>query len=725
MARKKLSFTTRYVLAFGLLMLAANTLLGIVILFQSESAIKSLINKNMLDVVESAAGLLDGDVLAALTADDVDGEVFRDIEDRLIVFQSHEDVRYIYAVKQAGEGKYVFTVDPDPVDPGAFGEEIVVTNALVQADRGTPTVDTAPMADRWGNYYSAYCPVFDSSGNVAGIVGIDFDADWYAARIRQYTFSIAVITCLSVLICGAVVFLITHNVRRRFGDLDAELSKLSSSVDQLMEDAGGTQGDADARKAGSSDDEIERLASKIQTMQRDMIAYERLQKDQYFSDAVTGIPNLNFVRQFADEKLNALWAAQATPAVIYFDVRSMVSYNTEYGYSRGDELLRLTAQAIRAAFPEALVGRGEVDHFIVIDRYDDAIEQKALEINETVKKAAFGRTTGIQCAIVKMQPDLKAVDGVQRARTTLKKIGDDLNVVCRFYSYEEDAEYLTGRYIVQHFDEAMQNGWVKVYYQPILRTSTGKVTTLEALARWVDPDRGVISPGQFIPVLSRYHLLHKLDLYMVEQICREYHVRREAGFPGVPVSVNFSAQDFDYINVAESLNKTLEQYDLPRSSIIVEITEQDLAQATDHFREQLRCIHESGYRLWLDDFGSGYSSLNVFSQYHVDRIKFDMDLVRHLDDNDGVNRIIMKSIVDMCRQMGIHTLAEGIETQEQYRFLSDIDCEMVQGFYFFKPEPVETAVSRARAKGPTVPTETQDERMEMCSRWIMKGQAGE
>ena len=148
MFRKKMSFTTRYVLAFGILMLIANTVLGLVILYQSEAVLKSLINKNMVDVVRSAAALLDGDTLAALTEEDVDGDVFRDIEDRLIVFQNHEDIQYIYAVKKVDEDKFVFTVDPDPVDPGAFGEEIVITDALIRAGNGTAAVDSSPMADR-------------------------------------------------------------------------------------------------------------------------------------------------------------------------------------------------------------------------------------------------------------------------------------------------------------------------------------------------------------------------------------------------------------------------------------------------------------------------------------------------------------------------------------------------------------------------------------------------
>ena len=700
MARKKLSFTSRYVLAFGLLMLLTNTLLGVIILYQSNTTVRSLINKNMLDVVKSAAGLLDGDTLAALTEKDVGGETYRDIEDRLIVFQNHEDIRFIYAVKQAGENSFVFTVDPDPDEPAAFGEEIVLTDALIQAGKGIPAVDSMTAADRWGNFYSAYCPVFDSSEKVAGIVGIDFDADWYNATVRRHTISIAIITFLSVLIGGVLVFLITHNVRKRFRVLDAELNKLSSGMDQLIRDAGGNTADISSDETESTDDEIEKLAARIRVMQKDMTAYERLQKDQYYNDSVTGIPNMIFVRQFADERVNMLRTSQAQPAMFYFDIRSMVSYNTEYGYTKGDDLLRLTAHALCAAFPGALVGRGEGDHFIVIDKYDERIDQKVRQINETIKKEAYGRSTGIQCAVV-MMDNMTAAEGAQYARNTLKKIGDDLNVVCRHYSPEDDSENQISQYIIQHFDEAMQNGWIRVFYQPILETSTKKIANLEALARWIDPVRGVISPGQFIPVLSRYHLLHRLDLYMVEQICREFRLREEGGLSEIPVSVNFSARDFDYADIAGVLNRAAAQYDVPENMIIVEITEQDLALATDSFREQLLRIHESGYRLWLDDFGSGYSSLNVFGQYHIDRIKFDMELVRHLDDSSGANRIIMESITEMCRRMGIHTLAEGIETEEQYQFLRGIGCEMVQGFLFFRPEPLEKIISVIRKASET------------------------
>jgi len=452
-------------------------------------------------------------------------------------------------------------------------------------------------------------------------------------------------------------------------------------------------------------------------------SYQLFRKDQFYIDAITGLPNLNYLKQFADERINALWAAGTTPAVIYFDIRSMATYNMEYGYAKGDELVQLTGRTLSEQFPDALVTRGEGDHFIMVAEYDEELGKKALKANKRIKRTAYGRTTGIQCAIVKMLPEMKAIEGIDRARSTLKEIGDDLNIVYRFYTHGEDDDYWMGRYILQNFDDALENGWIRVFYQPILRTRTEKVTILEGLARWVDPRQGLISPGRFIPVLSQYHLLHKLDIYMVEQICREFHVRREAGLPLVPVTVNISAQDFDYVDVVEILNATLEKYGLERNKLIVEITEQDLAQATDHFRNQLERIHESGYKLWVDDFGSGYSSLNVFNRYHVDRVKFDMDFVRHLDDNNGANRTILKYMVEMCRQLEVHTLAEGVETKKQYEFLSDVDCEMVQGFYMYKPEPVEMSIFKIQNTGSMVPIEEAGERKEMCARWIRKGQA--
>ena len=463
-------------------------------------------------------------------------------------------------------------------------------------------------------------------------------------------------------------------------------------------------------------DSLNRIASQRED-------YELFQQDRFYTDEVTGIPNLNYVKLFSNEKANQLRMENKTPALIYFDIRSMHAYNNGYGYTRGNELLRLVANELRAAFPDALLGRGTDDHFILVDEYSEEIGKKAVAVNERVRSVAYGKTAGIQCAIVQMSPAMKTVEALDGARNVIKEIGDDINIVYRYYSQQLDDEFWMRRYIFQNFENALMNRWIRVHYQPILRTQTRKTTILEALARWVDPVQGTIKPNVFIPVLTRYHLMYKLDLYMVEQVCREFGERKAAGLPPVPVSVNFSAQDFDYVDVVSELNRLVAQYGLSRQDIIVEITEQEIAQATEYFKTQLHRIHEDGYRLWIDDFGSGYSSLNVFGQYQVDRIKFDMELLRHLDDNNGANRVILRSIVDMCRRIGVHTLAEGVETEAQYRFLREIDCEMMQGFRFSKPHPLESSVFRARETGNIPAAEDSEERSRLCREWL-KNSAG-
>jgi len=157
-----------------------------------------------------------------------------------------------------------------------------------------------------------------------------------------------------------------------------------------------------------------------------------------------------------------------------------------------------------------------------------------------------------------------------------------------------------------------------------------------------------------------------------------------------------------------------------RRDIVIEVTEQDLAQGTEHFKEQIKALRAHGYHLWVDDFGSGYSSLSVFSQFEVDRIKFDMELLRHLDDKNGANRAILRALTNVCRELGVRTLAEGVETRAQMDFLKEIDCELAQGYLFFKPKPVEDAIFKLERQGPTDNYELATERRKNCDDWVAK-----
>ena len=445
-----------------------------------------------------------------------------------------------------------------------------------------------------------------------------------------------------------------------------------------------------------------------------------------YRDTVTELPNLNYSRQFADEKITMLRLLEKQPMLLYTDVISMQSYNNQYGYAEGDILLRQIAAALEEAYPDGMVIRGSDDHFLVIDEYrgEDALREEIRSINKKVLERAYGNAFGIRAGVCVIEAGKSATYAIDAARRALQEIGNDLNIEYCVYSSSLDEQDWMQRYIIDTFDEAMEKHWIRAYYQGIVRTKTRRITLLESLARWIDPSMGAIQPGEFIPVLSKYHLLYRLDLYMVEEICREYGARRDAGLPLLPVSVNFSAQDFDHADIPARLNEILRRYDVSPDNLIVEITEEDLAKGTERFAAQLARLRADGYKLWIDDFGSGYSSLNVFGKFGIDRIKFDIELLRRLDDNNGANRRILRAFVNVCRELGVHTLAEGVETEEQLRFLDEIDCEMAQGFLFYKPQPLEVALYKINLSKRAHNHESAEERQRSNAEWLQSGAGG-
>ena len=436
------------------------------------------------------------------------------------------------------------------------------------------------------------------------------------------------------------------------------------------------------------------------------------------------MPNINYLHEFANERVQVLRAENKTPSVIFSDVYSMQSYNNRYGMKAGDVLLCLVADALKEQFPGDLLIRGANDHFILVTGVEDRNELTSgiEKANERIRREAQGTTSGIRSGICPVNSRMDVRDALDHARHALKRINDDMTRTWAFFSQEADDLYWKNRYIIENFDKAIENHWIKVYYQGISRIESQKISAFEALARWVDPSRGTISPAEFIPVLQRYHQLYKLDLYMLEEVCREIPIRNQNHLPLVPVSINFSRQDSDHIDIAESLNELYNRYDLSRyvskDYFIVEITEQDLAQSTERFREQLLSIRKNGYRLWLDDFGSGYSSLNILGQYQFDLIKFDMELLRHLDDYNGANRIILRGLLSIAKKLGIHTLIEGLEDEEQLAFLREIGCEMAQGFYFYRPEPLDEILFRIGGGQPIRSCETREERTQYEAKWL-------
>ena len=445
-----------------------------------------------------------------------------------------------------------------------------------------------------------------------------------------------------------------------------------------------------------------------------LTAYELHQRDRFYTDPLTSLPNLNYLHEFGEDKVASIRSDGRTPQLIFSDIYSMQSYNNRYGMEEGDNLIRLTAETLKNRFPGALVTRGADDHFIIITRVDDKDELKKRMIyaNDIIRDTASGNTSGIRSGVCQIDPDTGWSGALDHAKHALRRIDNNMNREVAFFSQEADDLYWRDRYIVENLDRAIENGWINVFYQAIRRVESCKTAAYEGLARWNDPYVGRIPPAEFIPVLIKYHLLYKLDLYILEQVCKDFKLRCESGVPPVPVSVNFSRQDFDHADIKAEMDRLYDSCGLGRyvdkSYLIVEITEQDLAIRADRLKEQLKLIRESGYQLWLDDFGSGYSAINMFSRFEFDLIKFDMELMRGLDEHNGMNRIILKELVNVAKKLGLQTLVEGLETQEPLSFVKEIGCDMAQGFYVHKPEPIDDIINIGKACAESF--ETSEER---------------
>ena len=241
-------------------------------------------------------------------------------------------------------------------------------------------------------------------------------------------------------------------------------------------------------------------------------------------------------------------------------------------------------------------------------------------------------------------------------------------------------------YVVDHIDEALENGWIVPYYQPVIRTLTGKLCGFEALARWEDPVFGLLSPLDFIGSLEDAKLIHKLDCRMIREVCHHVQMCVASGNPVVPVSLNLSRLDFDLCDILEVIEKTVHEFEVPREMVNIEITESVFGADPTYMAMMVRRFHDVGYQVWMDDFGSGYSTLNALKDFDFDELKIDMEFLNRFGEK---SKTILASVVDMAKKLGIQTLAEGVETEEHRAYLRRIGCEKMQGYLYGRPLPYD------------------------------------
>ena len=424
--------------------------------------------------------------------------------------------------------------------------------------------------------------------------------------------------------------------------------------------------------------------------------YERsLLKASYY-DYLTGLPSISYFFELANTTKEDILERGGLPVMMYMDFSGMKFFNAKHGFAEGDRLLQSFAKELAQLFNSENCCHIGADHFAVISE-DAGLEEKLQQLFRDCRGMNEGKTLPVHVGIYRSQLEpVHSSVACDRAKLACNALKGTYDSGLSYYSRELSDDAERRQYIIENLDRAIEKRWVKVYYQPIVRAANERVCNEEALARWVDPINGFLSPADFIPALESAGLIYKLDLFVLDEVLEKIHRQQTTGLHVVPHSINLSRADFDACDIVEEIRQRVDAAKISREKITIEITESIIGSDFDFMKVQIARFQELGFPVWMDDFGSGYSSLDVLQDIKFNLIKFDMSFMRKLENGDS-GKIILKELMRMTAALGVDTICEGVETEAQVRFLQEIGCSKLQGFYYCKPVPFEEILERYRS----------------------------
>ncbi len=384
---------------------------------------------------------------------------------------------------------------------------------------------------------------------------------------------------------------------------------------------------------------------------------------------------------------------------LFTNVANFRTINDNRGFGAGDNFLKELAVKVEQVFEGDLVSRQSDDHFVIFadeEKFLDRIE----ELSKIIDELADGLYVRLKVGGYKPKFNESPYHAIDKARYACGMIKNKYGVKYLEYDDKIDEKFQKRQYIINHLDEAIEKEWIVAYYQPVVWSSNHELCGAEALARWIDPKYGFLSPGDFIPILEDTRLIHKLDMAIIEYVCKYMRRALDNGHEVVPISLNFSRLDFELMNVEKFLNDMITKYDIDKKNLHVEITESALSDNPEFLNQTINKLKDSGYSIWLDDFGSGYSSLNVLKDFEFDVIKIDMKFLSNFEKNEKTKDVI-DCIIQLANRLGMKTLTEGVETEEQSKFLEKVGCGRLQGYLYGKPfklDDFESQINEGKLK---------------------------
>lgn len=412
-------------------------------------------------------------------------------------------------------------------------------------------------------------------------------------------------------------------------------------------------------------------------------------------DVLTGGYNRRGFIRITERLLNEV-PDRTKYAVLFFNVKNFKAVNELFGVESGDVVLQNIFRTLtHSKLSPVITARVESDHFVCL------VENKNLDFEELTsvcdnKFVKDGKCMNliIRCGIFYVEEKPMKISGViDRAKLAKRYITDEYVQPYMVYDHSMQVAYINKAKLAGELQEGIAKEQFKVYYQPVIDTKTGKIASAEALIRWIHPDKGFISPALFIPALEENGHISELDFYVLKKVWQFINDRCENNKFVVPISVNLSWMDFYDEIMMEKILKEMDRFrENGREHMArFEITETSYAAIRENRSGILESLRIKNAKILLDDFGSGFSSFGMLQDYDFDILKIDMSFIRKIGENPKTKSIV-HSIIGMAHEIGIKTVAEGVETEEQVSFLRQSGCDYIQGYYYSKPLPEEEFV---------------------------------
>ncbi len=449
-------------------------------------------------------------------------------------------------------------------------------------------------------------------------------------------------------------------------------------------------------------------------------AFRRLERQAHF-DELTGLMTRSAFCKTVDEMTKFKPLPEKQYAMVYFDIQRFKAVNDMFGMTAGDKLLVHISNAMKETLPpKSICCRIDSDRFVILlhcgkKQPEPFIERLFSEITNIDLPVEITCNAGIYIMTERRHLAEAMIDRAILAQTSIK---GSYTKKCVRYTEDLRKEMLTEQEIVGSMAIALTEKQFVMYLQPQYNHSSGMLIGAEALVRWKHPDRGLVPPDVFIPIFERNGFITKLDLFIFESACAFQRHCIDHHLPLVPISTNFSRHDIFHLSIVEDLETIRKKYDVPVALMRVEITETAVVGNSQHVNDVISRLHDCGYIVEMDDFGSGYSSLNVLKDIDLDIIKLDMKfLSRQSESNRGGT--ILSSVVRMAKWLSLPVIAEGVETVPQADFLRSIGCDYIQGYLYSRPLPTEDfLVLLEHSKiGPTTPQMHLIETLNACDFW--------